>query len=226
MPRDRTAQLDDQPPPPRLSHRPVNYQRQRVDLYLVNKNIDLNKVTLLETGKLIIHRRITVADTLEHIVKIVNDLSKRSLILQQHTGLAKIIRLHQLTPPTLRKFHYPAYRVRTRYDLKLNERFAKLFDMTRIRHHTRRIDTLDLTVAGDHLVTNRRRSLNNLCLMLTLQAFLNDLHMQKTEKATPKTKTQCRRTLRNKRKTRIVHSQLIECRPKLRIIGIITRIKI
>jgi hypothetical protein len=64
MARDGPSKFYDQPASTGLGAAAMDNQTKGIDGKLVHEDIDLDKVTGLETGKLIIHRGVTAAYTL------------------------------------------------------------------------------------------------------------------------------------------------------------------
>ena len=105
-----------------------------------------------------------------------------------------------------------------RHDRRLNDRFLHVIDLRRIRHIRRVIHTDDFTCGRVNLIDYRRRGRNEVEIELSFKSFLNNFIVKKSQETATETKSQSGRSLRFKRKCRVVELELFERVTEIRIL--------
>ena len=75
-------------------------------------------------------------------------------------------------------------------DFHLDDRLANLFNLGRIRQFGWIFDLNDRSVTHQHFIDHSRRGRDQFHVEFALQALLHDVHVQKTEEPTTKSKPQ------------------------------------
>ena len=100
-----------------------------------------------------------------------------------------------------------------------------MVDNGRVREKGRVIYHFNVTVGAEHLINNVRCGSNQAQIIFTLQALLDNVHMQQAQKAAAEAKAQRGRCFRLKYQRSIVQLQLFQSITQIIVIGILYRIQ-
>src|SRR5215213_1072729 len=171
-------------------------QRQRINRLACHEHVELHEITFPITREVVVQRRITTRHGFQSIVKIQHDLVQRQLIREHHAIRRDVLKTFLQTALLFEQRKNPAKMFIGRQDDGADHWLFDLRDASRIWHLRRRIDLQHLAVSRRHYVTHAGSSRDQIEIKLTLQSLLHDFHVQQTEKATAKPKTERRRRLR------------------------------
>ena len=161
----------------------VGNQRQRIDTFVVDKDINTHHVRRLEAFEVIVQRRVAARGRLQTVKEIEYDFRHRNLIRQRH--LITVVNHIGLDATLLDTQGDDIAKVSLRQQhVTLSDRLTQFVDVVQRRQLGRTIDVDSLFRRGFNFVDYGRRGGDQIQIVFTLQTFLNDLHVQQTKEAT------------------------------------------
>ena len=187
--RDQIFHLFDQLTATALGVVAVSDQRQRINTFVVDEDINTHHVRCLEAFEVIVQRRIAAGGRLQAVEEVEYHFRHRNFIGQRdlvtvinHVGLYATFldtQRDDVTKVSLRQQH-----------VTLGDRLAQFVDVVQRRQLGRAIDVDCLLRRGFHFVNYGRRGSDQIQIVFTFQTFLNDLHVQQAEEAAAEAKAQ------------------------------------
>ena len=184
-------------------------QRQRIHTLAVNQHIHTHHVGSLEALEVVVQRRIAAGGRLQSVEEVEHHFRHRDFIGQRnliavvdHVGLYAAFFDTQgddVAQKLLRQQH-----------VTLRDWLAQLLNIVQRRQLRRAVDVDNLFRGGFDFIDYRRRRGDQIQIVFTLQALLDDLHMQKTQEAAAETEAQRRRAFRLIEQRSIVEAQFAQ----------------
>ena len=168
----------------------MNDEGQCVHFFFIYKNIQFHQRGTLIAFHLIIEGSVTSGTGFQRIKEIINDLIQRKGVLQECTGSLHIFHSLINTTALLTKIHNGSDVFTGHHDLCRYHRLLHIFDLRRIRK-VGGIGQFDhIPVGLVHFIDYAGCCRHDIQVVFSLQTFLDDLQMQKSQKTTAETKAQ------------------------------------
>ena len=188
----------------------MRQRRKCIHTLTIQQNVQLHQLRRTETRRMVVERRITATDTLQLVVEVDDDFTKRHQELDFHTVARNEILSHQLATLAQAKRHDRSDIAGSRDNRSVDIRFLHVLNQRWVRH-TRRIVYLHaLTMLVIHHVRHVWHRRNHIHVELTVQSLLHNLHVEQTQETTAETKTEGSRTLVLEGERSIVQPQLFQ----------------
>ena len=174
----------DQLPSDGLGAVAVDDDRQRVDRLARHHYVELGHRRNPVARQMIVERSVSPRNRLQAIVKIEHDLIQRQLVLQHHARGTDIFKAFLLAALFLDQLQNAANILLVGQNHGENHRLFHFGDLAYIGPARGIIHLDHLAVRLGDLIAHSRRRRDQVEIVLALQAFLDDLHVQQAEKAT------------------------------------------
>src|SRR5271168_2658363 len=184
--------------------------RERVDRFAGDQNVELDHGRLPSAGQLIVKRSIAARDGLEPIVEIENDFVQRQFIREHDARGGYIFKVELAAALLFDELEDSADVFLVGKNLGGNDRLLNIFDVGGIWPARRIVDFDRAAIGHGDEITHARRSGDEVELIFALQALLNDFHVQEAEKAAAKAEAQRDRTLGLEEERRIVETKFFK----------------
>src|ERR1700694_2389460 len=194
----------------RLRLAAMHDKRERVDGFGSNQHVQLDEVALAEADHLVVHRRISFRTRLELVVKVVDDLAERHLVLEDDAITWPVLQVLVDAAALLAQFHHRPDVVGRNDDGQLHKRLRDRLDCGRVGHQGRIVDLDDPAALELHPVLDGQRRRDEVELELALQALLDDLEVQKPEEPAAEAKAERSRVLGLEGQRAVVELELLE----------------
>ena len=198
--------------------------RQRIHTLAVDQQIQAHQIRHLETLELIVERSITTTHRLQLIEEIEHHLAERQFVNDRYL-ISQILQL-ELHPATLlAQREHPTHVFLRAKDVRLDDGLADLGHFVDRRQLGRVVDVQHFPGVREDLIDHRRRSGDQIQVVLALQAFLDDLHMEHAQKAASKPESQGGGCLGLEMQRRIIQTQFLQGIAQVLVIVAADRIK-
>ena len=160
------------------------------------------------------------------VVKIENDFVERQFVNEHHAVCRDVFKLFLDAALFFEKRR--EFRREKRRSVKIvavDKRFFDFRDSARFGHFRRRIDFRDFAVGRRHAVTHAGRGRDQIEIEFALQTFLNDFHVEQSEKAAAKTEAERGRAFRLVEKRSVVQAQFVHRVAQVFVLRRIDRVK-
>ena len=180
---------------------------ERVANVAVEKNIEFNKLTPLVADKLVIEAGIAARARFDLVEKVVDDLVEGQRIQEFDPLFIEIGHILEHTALILAQIHDRTDVFGRRINFDLDDRLLHVFDIRLLGQMRRVIDKKFLPVRLMHLIGDARRGGDDVEIEFPLDAFLNDFHVQKPQKAAAKTEPERDGGIRLEDERRVIELQ-------------------
>src|SRR4029450_158804 len=200
-------------------------RRKGVDRFALQQDVDLDQVSSLFPGRLIVQAGITPGTRLEGIEEIENDLSQRQGVANLNSIFGQIVHAVLNSATILTKLENAADVACRSQNRGLDHRLIHLRDLASDRIF-RRIGYLDFgAVFHDPPVDHVRRGGDQIKIKLPLQTFPDDLHVQQAKEADPESEPESARGFWLVSQRSGVELELVQGFPEFRIVSTVDRIE-
>ena len=182
--------------------------RKRIDRLAVKQNIHLHEVGFAIAAELVIERSIAAGCRFQAVEVIKDNLTERQRIVNHYTRIVKIGHVVIFAAFFLAQLHNRADIILRHDNRCVYVRLLNMVYNRRVREERRIVDHLHIAVGAEHLINNVRCCRNQAQVIFTLQALLDNVHMQKSQEAAAEAKAQRCRGLRLEYERSIVQLQL------------------
>ena len=199
-------------------------EAEGVHHFAVEKDIQLDQTAGTVIRKLIIEAGIAAAAALERIKEIVDDLGQRQIVMQLHTGGIEVLGILVDAAALLTEIHQGTDIFRRGEDACLDIRLLRLRNGGGIRVVGGVINGNLCAVGEGEVVDNAGGGGDEIEIEFPLQTLLNDLHVEKPQKAAAEAEAQGSGGFRLIGKGSVIELQLFQCLPQIGIFGAIGRV--
>ncbi len=154
---------------------------QRVDPVGIDQDVQFHQWCALEMAEFIVEGSVPAAHRLQPVKEVEHDFGHGQRVLQRHLGAQEEHLLLHAALVIAQLQHCP-HVVRRDQDVGENDRLAQVIDFIGWRQFRRVVDIHQRAVGAGHLVDHGGRAGDQFELVLALQAFLHDVHVQQAEK--------------------------------------------
>ena len=167
----------------------VNDKAESINLVAIEENIHLHQLGRAILRNFIVKASIATSRGLELVKEVKDDFSKWDLIDDIDPIIIDIVHGHKVTTLALSQLHHRSDKFLGHHNLRLDIRLFNGINLSRIRKLARIGHIQRGTIRHIDLIDNRWRRHNQINIELTLQALLNDIHVQQTQETTTETKS-------------------------------------
>ena len=197
---------------------------QSIHLVAVEQQVHLHQITGTVIRQFIVQRGITPGFGFQGIEEIVNNLVQGHIVPQLHQIGVQILHILVLTPLILAHGHNVAHIFLGRDDGNVHIRLPRLGNHRRVGVIVGVVHVENLAVGFHHLVNYGGQGGHQIQIEFPLQALLNNLHVEHSQKAAAETKAQSHRGFRLIGQRRVVQFQLVQGVPQIRVLGAVSGI--
>ena len=196
-----------------------------IDEIAIQKDIELHGIGLLVAGELVVEGGIALGGGFQLIEEVENDLREWDGIGKVDTCLIEVGHRLEDAATILHKLHDIPYHIGGDEDLYLGDRFFDMLDLGHRRELRRIVHRYHRAVGLVDVINDRRRGGDELQVVLTLEAFLHDVHVKQSQKAAAETEAQCLRGFRHVLERRIIQLQLFKSHFQVVIVLALDRVE-
>ena len=214
----------------------VGDKREGIDRLTVHEDVELHqrRGTVLAEG--VVEAGVSLRARLQFVVKVDQNLGQRDAVFEQHAAFAllgavvlddavlQVFRALVLAAVGRHEFHHRADVAVGADDADVHPGLADLLHLLRRGQFGRAVDEDVFAVRLRHLVLNAGRGGEQIEVVLALEAFLDDLHMEEAEEAAAEAKAKGGRRLGRVGKRGIGELQLVERVAEERVLVALLRI--
>src|SRR5581483_9928893 len=158
------------------------------------------------------------------IVKVENDFVQRQFVGQHHSIRGYVLKAFLLSALFFQQRQDSAQVFFRSEDRRADGGLFNLRQPARLGHLCRRINFRDLAVSGSYFIAHAGRRGDQIEIELALQTLLHNLHVQQSEEATTKTKTESGGRLGFVKERRVIQAQLVHRIAQLFVLVCVHRI--
>src|SRR5258706_3907832 len=207
LPRNQFSQARHQVAPALGRKFAMDDQRERVDRFASDQNIQFEEVGFAVGGEVVVERSVAGRSGFKAVVKVEHDFVKRQFVGEHAARRRKILELFLNAALFLAKLQNSADGIVVGDDHRFDDGLFDFFDVAGIRKFGRAVDFDDFAGHARNAVTHARRGGDQVQAEFALQPFLYDFHVQQAEEAAAKTETERHGIFRLVKKRRVVQLQ-------------------
>ena len=196
-----------------------------IDEVAIQKDVELHGIGLLVAGELVVEGGVAFGGGFQLIEEVEDDFRERDGIGKIDACLIEIGHRLEDAAAVLHELHDIPHHVGGDEDFYLCDRFFDVLDFRHRRELRRIVHRYHRAVGLVDVVNDRRRSGDELQVVLALEAFLHDVHVKQSQKAAAEAEAQCLRGFRHVFERRVIQLQLFKSHFQVVIVLALDRVE-